>query len=132
MSASRLALWGPLVAALVAVFGLSSLSTVPGAEYVWDKLLHAVGYAGVSALALRAFHGGFDRPRARPTLAAFALMLAWFVSDEWHQSFVPGRDAEALDVAADVVGFALAVAALFVWAAARGAATRRSKPRGAV
>jgi VanZ family protein len=132
VSASRAALWGPFAAALVAVFCLSSLSSVPGAEYVWDKLLHAIGYAGVSALALRAFHGGFDRPRARPTLAALALMLAWFVSDEWHQSFVPGRDAQAMDVVADLVGFGVAVAALFAWSIARGGAARAPKRPGAL
>ena len=110
MSASRFALWGPFLAALAVVFVLSSLTRVPGAEYVWDKLLHALGYAAISTLALRAFHGGFEAPRLKPSLTAFLFMLLWFVSDEWHQSFVPGRDASALDVAADVVGFAIAMA----------------------
>ena len=118
MRFARVALWGPFVAALAAVFWLSSLSQVPGAHYVWDKLLHAVGYCAVSLLALRAFHGGLDGPRPKRTLAAFAVMLVWFISDEWHQSFVPGRDAEALDVVADVVGFGLAVVVAAAWRAA--------------
>jgi VanZ family protein len=110
VSGSRVALWGPFLAALVVVFVLSSLARVPGAEFVWDKLLHAFGYAAISTLALRAFHGGFDAPRLKASLLAFLFMLLWFVSDEWHQSFVPGRDASALDVAADVVGFGIAMA----------------------
>lgn len=125
MSSSRLARWGPFLAALAAVYWLSSLSRVPGAQFVWDKLLHAVGYCAVSLLALRAFHGGLERLRPGRTLLAFAVMLAWFVSDEWHQSFVPGRDAEALDVVADVVGFGLAVVVALAWGAVRG---RRSTP----
>jgi VanZ family protein len=108
--ASRIALWGPFLAALAVVFVLSSLTRVPGAEYVWDKLLHSLGYAAISTLALRAFHGGFEAPRLKPSFGAFLFMLLWFVSDEWHQSFVPGRDASALDVAADVVGFGIAMA----------------------
>ena len=107
----RLALWAPLVAALAGVYFLSSLSHVPGSEYVWDKLLHAVGYGGISVLALRAFHGGFVPLRSRTTIATFLFMLAWFVSDEYHQSFVPGRDAEVGDVVADAVGFGLATVA---------------------
>jgi VanZ family protein len=113
------ALWGPFVAALAAVFWLSSLSRVPGAQYAWDKLLHALGYCGVSLLALRAFHGGLTRLRPKRTLAALGVMLVWFVSDEWHQSFVPGRDAEALDVVADTVGFGLAVAIAAAWSVVR-------------
>ena len=121
MIARRLALWGPLAAALVLVFYLSSLSHIPGTDRVWDKALHAVGYGGISALALRAFHSGFGPLRPRPTIAALAFMLGWFVSDEFHQSFVPGRDASALDVVADAVGFTLAGLAWSALQAARSA-----------
>jgi VanZ family protein len=96
------------------MFWLSSLSRVPGARYFWDKLLHTVGYAGVSVLALRAFHGGFERPRLGPTTYAGLVVILWGISDEFHQSFVPGRDASAWDVLADAVGFALAVALLLI------------------
>ena len=72
-------------------------------------LLHAVGYAGLGLLALRAFHGGFERPRPLPTLYAGLTVILWGISDEFHQSFVPGRDASGWDVLADAVGFGLAV-----------------------
>jgi VanZ family protein len=111
---SFLTLWGPFLAALAFVFWLSSMSTVPGAQYFWDKFLHAVGYAGLGVLAMRAFHGGFDRPRVRPTLYAAITVILWAISDEFHQSFVPGRDASALDVLADTVGFSLSVLLLVV------------------
>ncbi len=97
------------------IFWLSSLSNVPGTERVWDKLLHAGGYAGLGVLALRAFHGGLERPRWLPTLSAAAAVVAWGISDEIHQSFVPGRDASAADVLADAVGFLLAVAVVAAW-----------------
>jgi VanZ family protein len=106
---SALTLWGPFVAALVVVFWLSSLSQVPGSRYFWDKLLHTVGYAGLGLLALRAFHGGFEPLRRGPTLLAGLSVILWGISDEFHQSFVPGRTASALDVCADAVGFGLAV-----------------------
>jgi VanZ family protein len=106
---SLLTLWGPFLGALAFIFFLSSQSDVPGARYFWDKLLHAVGYAGLGVLALRAFHGGFERPRLAATIGAGVTVILWGISDEFHQSFVPGRDATAWDVLADAVGFALAV-----------------------
>lgn len=132
MSRRALALWAPLLAALGGVFWLSSLSHVPGAELVWDKLLHATGYAGVSALALRAFHGGTGRLRVGPTAAAAIFMLLWSVSDEIHQSFVPGRDASAGDVVADMVGFGAAACALGLWGARARPADASPDATGAV
>jgi VanZ family protein len=106
---SSLTLWGPFIAALAVVFWLSSLSRVPGAGYVWDKLLHAIGYAGLGVLALRAFHGGIEPLRPAPTSFSAVAVILWAISDEIHQSFVPGREASGWDVCADTVGFALAV-----------------------
>ena len=126
MRRSFLTLWAPFLAALGIVFWLSSMSAVPGSAYVWDKLLHAVGYAGLGVLALRAFHGGFDRPRPLPTLLAGLTVILWGISDEFHQSFVPGRDATAWDVLADAVGFALSV---LVFRLATGNAVPAKLPR---
>jgi len=123
---SLLTLWGPFIAALAVVFWLSSMSYVPGTRYVWDKALHTVGYAGLGLLALRAFHGGFHAPRVAPTLLAASAVILWGISDEFHQSFVPGRDASALDVVADAVGFTVAFG---VMAAVTSARSRRKLPR---
>ena len=122
MSRRALANWGPLLLALVAVFWLSSLPQVPGAGLAWDKLLHVVGYAGLGILALRAFHGGLARPRPKPTLAAGIFLLLWAISDEYHQSFVPGRDASGADVVADAIGFMIACALVYAWSASQGRA----------
>ena len=67
----------------------------------------------------RVAEGGAPR-RTLATVAVGALL--WGVSDEWHQSFTPGRDSEAADVAADVAGTLLGVAAfeLLARASARG------------
>jgi len=123
---SIVTLWGPFVGALAMIFWLSSLSDVPGAQYTWDKFLHAVGYAGLGVLALRAFHGGFKPLRLAPTLCAGIAVILWAISDEFHQSFVPGRDATAGDVVADAVGFPIAVA-LFAAVALRS--VRALRPR---
>jgi VanZ family protein len=123
---SFVTLWGPFLAALAVVFWLSSLSVVPGAHYFWDKLLHVVGYAVLGVLALRAFHGGFERLRSEPTLYAALAVILWGISDEFHQSFVPGRDASPLDVVADAVGFVIAA---LVFAILKLLAVRAERPR---
>ena len=122
MTRRALANWGPLLLALAGVFWLSSLPQVPGAGLAWDKLLHAVGYAGLGIVTLRAFHGGLVRPRPKPTVAAGIFLLLWGISDEYHQSFVPGRDASGADVVADVIGFMIACALVYAWSVRQGRA----------
>lgn len=121
-----LSLWTPVVAYLAFIYLVSAQESVPGAAMFSDKLLHVVGYAPLALFAMRAFHGGIQAPRTGPTVAAGALVAAWAISDEIHQSFVPGRSSEVLDVVADIAGFALTVLALRLFFA-----SRRRPPRGA-
>ncbi|MHB1843200.1 MAG: VanZ family protein [Deltaproteobacteria bacterium] len=78
--------------------------------HVWDKLLHLTEYGGLGfclALALT------PRFQGRDLLAWVALLgLLYGASDELHQSFVPGRDAELGDVLADGIGSALGAASV--------------------
>jgi VanZ family protein len=48
--------------------------------------------------------------RMRSVLLAVAIALLYAASDEWHQSFVPGRTGHAVDVLVDACGIALAAA----------------------
>jgi VanZ family protein len=72
-----------------------------------DKALHILEFAVLGWLL--AF--GFSRIRSlspRGRIAAVLLTGAVLgILDEVHQSFVPGRHADAWDVAADIVGIAL-------------------------
>ena len=43
------------------------------------------------------------------------MAAAYGVSDEFHQSFVPMRSVEAMDVVADTVGASFAAFALYAW-----------------
>ncbi len=115
MSVRRIvSLWGPVVLFAATLFLLSAQRQIPLAEHVWDKALHAVGYGAFALLVIRACHGGFGPLVPKATALAFALTVGYGITDEFHQSFVPGRDSSALDVVADAVGFALAAAVLLV------------------
>lgn len=100
--------WGPALLWAAAIFTLSSQATLPRVpDFVaWDKLQHALGYAVGGFLLARALRG---HPRAVALAAALGSMYG--VSDEVHQAFVPGRNSDVLDWAADTVGVLAGVAA---------------------
>lgn len=90
-----------------------------------DKLLHAAAYAVLAAAALVAVPDSLRRRRpCRAALTVFLFSCLYGISDELHQSFVPGRDASLPDVAADAAGAALAVS---VWFAAEAMQRRSAK-----
>lgn len=87
-----------------------------------DKVLHALAYAVLGALlALAAAGPRF--PGRRAVLLGAALASLYGVTDELHQSFVPGRDTSAGDWVADTLG-AAAGAALAITAVRRRGAAR--------
>jgi VanZ family protein len=82
------------------------------------RFAHAVSFGLLALLARWAFEG---LPRA--SLWAVVLASIFGATDEWHQSFTPGRHAGADDWAADT---AFAVVALYAWDRLRAAITFRS------
>ncbi len=102
---SFLRFWFPVWAYSAIIFYLSSL---PGSQVsgipVWDKLLHGVAYGGLGVLYARAFSG----TRVWPNLSVWVLSVVccylYGLSDEFHQSFTPGRASGLDDALADFVG----------------------------
>ena len=109
----RLLLWAPVLAMLAVQVVLSSRSQLPPLPLLHhlpgsDKIVHAGWFFLLGLLAYRAARSGEGWPRRRTTLVLILGALLWGISDEAHQFFVPGRDVEAADVAADVAGAAVA------------------------
>jgi VanZ family protein len=102
------------------IFALSSISNTPDLPQGADKNVHALLYGGLGALLVRALAGGWRR-RITVAIALSATVVAglYGVTDEFHQHFVPPRQVEAADVAADTIGAGLAAFALFAWSAVR-------------
>ena len=88
------------------IFVLSSIPDLGTGLGGWDlvlrKLAHATEYAVLGFLLLRAV--GREH-------AAFALGVAYAVTDEIHQHFVSGRHGAPVDVAIDAVGVLVGVLA---------------------
>jgi VanZ family protein len=86
------------------------LPSIPGI----DKIAHMLAY-GLLALTVLWFLGsagpsGFLNPALKTVL--FCLLFG--VSDEFHQSFIPGRWVSVFDLLADLTG-AMLVCALWLW-----------------
>ncbi len=104
--------WVPVVLWAGLIFYLSSIPSLNSGLGVWDfvlrKCAHVFEYAVLSFLLARALGRSFGITRK---VLAWTAMLAllYAASDEYHQTFVPGRGPSVHDVVIDSIGIALAV-----------------------
>jgi VanZ family protein len=78
----------------------------------FDKVLHFLGYALLGALLLRAFYTTSINHRLKLIFLLSVLLAGLYgISDEFHQSFVPYRDADVMDALADFLGSAFGAGA---------------------
>ena len=90
--------WFPPLLMMLIIFAFSSqpgdnLPDFLDWDYVVKKSSHAVGYG---LLALSYFY--FLKFNERQVWLAWLLALTYAATDEFHQSFVPGRSASIYDV----------------------------------
>ena len=70
-----------------------------------DKIYHAGAYFIMAVFAWRTFRHAFSRA----WIISLLFCSLYGLSDEWHQSFVVGRDADISDWLADTLGAGLAL-----------------------
>jgi VanZ family protein len=105
------------------LFAVSSRSSWGKVSDIPDFLTHGGAYAVLAVLACRALAGGLGQAvTARVALVAVVVATLYGVTDELHQSFVPGRTPDGWDVLKDLGG-AVAGAAACAWP--RGSNHRR-------
>lgn len=122
----RLAAWLPALAWAGAIFVLSSRPTLPAPQLIphADKAAHFVAYLVGGALLAHAVLAS-----GAPLALAVALGWLYGASDEWHQSFVPGRSVDVFDWIADALGV-MAGAYLYNRWRARRRRTEAPSPAG--
>jgi VanZ family protein len=93
---------GPLILWL---FPNTSPETLAVIHFITRKIAHFTEYAILGFLAARAFRTS-PRPsiKQRWFLICAALVVAYALLDEYHQSFVPSRTASILDSMIDMAG----------------------------
>ncbi len=75
-----------------------------------DKIVHMLEYAILAILCYRAFlHGAGPRLAEVAGILAITAAFLFGVSDELHQSFVPLREADLWDLAANGAGSLIGV-----------------------
>jgi VanZ family protein len=100
----------PALGYAAVIFALSHQSNplpfLPEEIFLHDKLLHAAEYAVLGGLLAPALQLAGLRP-LRALVAAVLLASLFGATDEFHQWFVPGRNADVADWMADTLGAAL-------------------------
>lgn len=117
--------WG--VAALLWMGVIFRLSALPGSAIPghFSSLGHFVLYAVLGGLYFMAL------PKKTPgslrwAILAIVLASAYGVTDEFHQSFVPGRVPDVMDWLVDTAGALATVSLLTAWRAATARARRQA------
>jgi len=109
-------LWGPVVAYMALIFVLSAQPQPPLPPRISDKQGHSIGYFGLAVTVSRALAGGLAGGVTLPAAAAaWTIASAYAATDEWHQSFVPGRSADVHDWYADTAGALIGAGACWAW-----------------
>jgi VanZ family protein len=109
--------WLPVIVWSLVIFYFSSLPTAPIAKIYWrefviKKSAHVFEYAIYTALMYRALkESGVERKEAG--VYSIIMAILYGISDEFHQSFTPGRDPRMRDIIFDTIGASLAIYAIW-------------------
>jgi VanZ family protein len=102
----------PPLAWMAFIFLMSGRSTVPKTPGISSEIAAAAGHVAVygilAVLIARAILHRFDRFTVLAAVA-WTVSVVYGISDEYHQSFVPGRYAGVEDVLFDAMGAAIGI-----------------------
>jgi len=114
----RILRWLPAAAQATLIFVLSAQPDLHLAdEPLLDFILHKAGHLAVYAILAALIGWALDVPgatRSRTWTFAVVACLVYAATDELHQGFVPGRHSTPVDVAIDMFGALLGLAA-YAW-----------------
>lgn len=113
----------PAIAVAAILFFLSSLPghSVPRMGFQYEDLfLHFLAYSVFGYTLGLAFLHNPPSVSSKRILLAFLIGLIYAISDEYHQSFVPGRSPAVSDVIADCLGSLFGLYCFLTWLRRRG------------
>lgn len=111
-------LWLPALGVMGGIFVLSHQSGLRVTEDVDVERpirvsAHLLAYATLAGLLLFALARG-GQPHRLQAFGAWAMAVAYGLTDELHQSFVPDRNGRLDDVVTDAIGAAVGVAIAWI------------------
>ncbi|GIK84044.1 MAG: teicoplanin resistance protein VanZ [Patescibacteria group bacterium] len=98
----------------IIIFLFSSQTTLPGFEesaydFIFKKLAHITVYLVLYLLVFRAVKlTSNEKNKNTLLLVPITICLLYAISDEFHQSLVPGRYATLRDIGYDMLGVSIA------------------------
>jgi VanZ family protein len=104
--------WMAVVLWMGAIFYVSSIPSVatpfePIFDFTVKKFAHMVEYGTLTLLLFNALQIHFSL-KGHSMLTAALIATLYACSDEWHQTFIPGREGTLRDVGIDTLGVLLA------------------------
>jgi len=105
--------FAPVVLWAILIFVLSNQPVLPGPpsvslDFFFKKIGHITVYAVLWWLLHRAFSSTHPKNKFALTWLSLLIVLVYAVSDEYHQSLVPGRHPGFKDVGYDMLGASIA------------------------
>ena len=101
MFPGKLLNWAAVLAWCVAIYFVSdipNLRTDLGfLDYVFRKIAHITVFGVLYAMFYRAYRSSFQKSKLNSFIVSMIFCLSFAVSDEFHQSFVPGRSGNIID-----------------------------------
>lgn len=106
--------WLPPILWMGVIFILSAQPTLPHApdtllDLILKKAAHMIEYGILAFLLWRALSRGRGTLSRAALVTALLVSVLYAVSDEYHQTFVPGRNGTLVDIGVDAVGTLIAL-----------------------
>lgn len=111
--------WLPVVLWMGVIFTFSSFPTKKAGGVYWldfiiKKTAHLIEYGFLTILNYRALKAyGVNNKKA--AIIAITFSLLYGATDEFHQSFTPGREPRIRDVFIDTIGAGLVIYGIWNW-----------------
>lgn len=111
--------WLPVFLWAFMIFGFSanptgSVSEVHWQDFVVKKLAHVFVYGVLSTLLYRALKKSGVPKKKAITYSIYASII-YGITDEYHQSFTPGREPRARDIIFDTIGAVLSMSVVYYY-----------------
>lgn len=101
--------WWPTIVWAAVIFGFSSKPTLVTSQIYWQDLVikkaaHLFEYAVLAVLLYRSLKHTTKLNKTYLLLFTITITALYALTDEFHQSFTPGREPRLRDVIIDIVG----------------------------
>jgi VanZ family protein len=106
---AKIKYWLPTVIWMAIIFSFSQHPSIQASstsilDFIIKKMAHFWEYFILSTLLAYSLTKSTSASRRRTTLLAIVISIVYALTDEFHQSFVPGRTPAMRDIIIDITG----------------------------